>query len=114
MPRAVIVDDAPVIRFIRKGLSMSLTRWHIAVMAAWMVSVLGAISIFLGPGLPATWPQSLALFVLGCAPVAIVFAVFQGAPPQTIAQVLYDADQSPAGIARSRLTETRPTEVDLL
>ena len=93
---------------------MSFNRFHVILMAAWFTSLIAAIGIFLGPGLPATWPQSAALFVLGCAPVAVLLAVFQGAPPQTIAEILYDADQSAVGIGRTRLHEARPTETDLL
>jgi hypothetical protein len=94
--------------------SMSFSRLHVVLMTAWMLSVVAAIAVFFGAGLPGTWPQSAALFVLGCAPVAILLAIFHGAPPQTIAQILYDTDQSATGIARRRLHEARPTEIDLL
>jgi hypothetical protein len=93
---------------------VSLKRVHVLILTGWFISLIAAIGIFLGPGLPGTWPLSAALFVLGCAPVAVLLAVFQGAPPQTVAEILYDADQSGAGIGRTRLNESRPTETDLL
>ena len=82
---------------------MSLTRFHIVLIAVWLVSLIATIRIFLGPGMPSTLPQTIALLALGSIPIVVLLVVFRGAPPHTIAQVLYDTDQTAGGPARLRL-----------
>ena len=55
--------------------------------------------------MPGTLPWSVAILALGSIPVVVLLVVFRGAPPNTIAQVLYDTDQTASGLARVRLFE---------
>ena len=84
---------------------MSLNRLHIILITGWLISLIVTIGIFLGPGMPATLPRSVAIFALGSIPVVVLLVVFRGAPPHTIAQVLYETDQTASGLARRRLLE---------
>ena len=84
---------------------MSLNRLHIILVAGWLLSLIVIIGIFLGPGMPGTLPWSVAILALGSIPVVVLLVVFRGAPPNTIAQVLYDTDQTASGLARVRLFE---------
>jgi hypothetical protein len=71
-----------------------LTRFHLILMGSWMtlLALVTAIVTLTGPTL--TLEVALALVALGIVPIVIVAVVFRGAPPQTIAQVLYDAERS--------------------
>jgi hypothetical protein len=84
---------------------VSLNRLHIILVAGWLLSLIVIIGIFLGPGMPGTLPWSVAILALGSIPVVVLLVVFRGAPPHTIAQVLYDTDQTASGLARVRLFE---------
>ena len=90
--------------------SVSLNRLHIILVAAWLISLIVIIGIFLGPGMPSTLPRSIALLALGSIPVVVLRRVFRGAPPRTIAQVLYDTDGAASDLARRRLFENRAKE----
>jgi len=84
---------------------LSLNRLHIILIAGWLISLIVTIGVFLGPGMPGTLPWSVAILALGSIPVVVLLVVFRGAPPHTIAQVLYDTDQTASGLARVRLFE---------
>jgi hypothetical protein len=84
---------------------VSLNRLHIILIAGWLISLIVTIGIVLGPGMPGTLPRSVAILALGSIPVVVLLVVFRGAPPNTIAQVLYDTDQTASGLARRRLLE---------
>ena len=63
------------------------------------------MSFFTSSTMPGTLPWSVAILALGSIPVVVLLVVFRGAPPNTIAQVLYDTDQTASGLARVRLFE---------
>ena len=81
----------------------------------WITVLFAALATHLAIGLPTTPAQSLALGLLSCLPVIILFTVFRGAPARTIAEVLYDTDQKASDLAqmRLRLYTKREPESDL-
>ena len=77
---------------------MSLTRMHAMATIAWLVLVFGVLSVrFATAGAP-TLAESVGWFLLGTLPILVVYRVFRGAPPNTVAQVLYNAERS-GGVA---------------
>jgi hypothetical protein len=74
---------------------MSLNRLQMIVVASWfavLIAVLGGGAAF---GVPFTVGQGVAMLLAGLIPAAVLLGVFRGAPPKTIAQVLYDLEQMP-------------------
>lgn len=73
---------------------MSLTRFHVTALTGWFgtMAVLLAIRLALGP--PTSIADGLGLLLLGVLPAAIFLTVFRGAPPPTVAEVLYDTEQA--------------------
>ena len=71
---------------------MTLNRLHVTLITGWFAvftaMVVGRAVLETG----FTLSHTVALFVAWCAPVAILVKVFRGAPPRSIAQVLYDAE----------------------
>lgn len=74
---------------------MSLSRFHILAIAGWFVTLLGVLGLGAALGVPFTFVQALGLLLLACLPPFVLVTVFRGAPPNTIAQVLYNAGQTP-------------------
>jgi hypothetical protein len=89
---------------------VSLNRLHLILVAAWLISLVVITGFLLGPGMPSTLPQTIAVLALGSIPVVVLLVVFRGAPPRTIAQVLYDTDRTASDLARRRLFERRAKE----
>ena len=79
---------------------MSLYRIHAAMMGGWILLVASmlALRIALGAGSPSLG-ESAAWFALSCGPAALLFFTVRGAPPPTIAEILYATDHPvlPAG-----------------
>jgi hypothetical protein len=53
-------------------------------------------------GVPPSFIETVAALAVAVAPGLMVLTVFRGAPPQTIAEVLYDAEHT-KNVTRDRL-----------
>ena len=73
---------------------MSLTRFHLVAIGAWFTVVSLTILVRSVMGLPPSLIEGLVAFGVAVAPVLMVLVVFRGAPPQTIAEVLYEAEHN--------------------
>jgi hypothetical protein len=64
-----------------------------AVMAGWITAVAASFAtrLALGAGAP-SMTEGLAWALLTLVPASVLWLVFRGAPPPTIAEVLYDAE----------------------
>ena len=72
----------------------NLTRGR--VIGAWFVTMALATVASLGFGAAATPGTWTLLFLIGLIPPAISLIVWRGAPPQTVAEVLYSVRQEDA------------------
>jgi hypothetical protein len=76
-----------------------ISRAHI--IGAWggLMIVLGTCSIWAGAAVTAS--NGAFLLMTGLVPPAVMLLVFRGAPPMTVAEVLYSVDRSAKDDARS-------------
>jgi hypothetical protein len=73
---------------------LTLTRFHFIAVGGWLMAIILAMSVRATLGVPLfAWEGAAALGV-AIAPALMILMVFRGAPPQTIAQVLYDAEHT--------------------
>ena len=79
---------------------MAISRFHFTAVSAWLVLVVIIAGVGRAMGLPVTLGSTLLLLVAGFLPVAIVLAVFRGAPPPTIGQVLYEEEHAARDVAK--------------
>jgi hypothetical protein len=92
-----------------RGVSVSLSHLRVAVSLAWF----GAMSLGLAVATNFGWVMSPArlatLFALGSLPLMVFAVVFRGRPPQTIAEVIYEArqDANPSRAGLRRIEELR-------
>jgi hypothetical protein len=88
---------------------MSLRQFHVIAIAAWFALVVAAIAASAWLGQP--WSALAVTVGLGvaCLPPLVFLAIFRGAPPDTIAQVLRDEEQRTAEVAErlGRITRGR-------
>jgi hypothetical protein len=83
---------------------MSLNRFHVLSIAGWSFVILAALLARLGWfEQPLSALEGLVWLVLGLAPVVMLLTVFRGAASSTIAQVLYDAEQTAPSATRTKL-----------
>jgi hypothetical protein len=86
---------------------VSLNRFHTIALAGWSALVLGSLSVRVTTAAgPLSWPEVLAWVALMGFPAITLLGAFRGAPPPTIAQILYDTEHPAGGSDR---TET-PTD----
>jgi hypothetical protein len=71
----------------------NLSRAKVAGMWCAAVLVLAAFGVV--AGVPLTLGNGALLLVVGLTPPAVMLAVWRGAPPQTVAELLHSADESP-------------------
>jgi hypothetical protein len=74
---------------------VSINRVHLTVITGWFVVLGAAFATRVALGTPGSVPETLAWLSVACIPAIILVAVFRGAPTQTIAQVLYETEQTP-------------------
>ena len=86
---------------------MSLTRFHWIVMGAWFTAVVLTVVVRISWGLPLSAWEVVAAFGVALAPAPIIMMVFRGAPPQTIAEVLYDAEHTKNPIRERLIADVR-------
>ncbi len=75
---------------------MSTNRLRVVVVAGWFAALIAMLGAGVALGVPATLTQTVEVFLVGCIPAMVLLKVFRGAPPPTVAQVLYDADHTGA------------------
>ena len=81
---------------------MSLNRFHFIAVGGWLMAVTLTMIVRTTLGVPPSVWEAIAAFSVAVAPALLVLTVFRGAPPQTIAEVLYDAEHT-ANPVRDRL-----------
>ena len=70
-----------------------ISRTRLAVVWCAAVIVIGAAGVV--AGMPITVGYAVLLLVVGVAPPAVMLLIWRGAPPQTVAEVLYSTDTPP-------------------
>ena len=81
---------------------MSLSRFHFIALGGWFMAVVLTVAVRTAIGLPPSFVEGVAALAIAVAPALMVMTVFRGAPPQTIAEVLYDAEHA-KNVAREQL-----------
>ena len=81
---------------------MSLTRFHFMALGGWFMAIVLTLSVRAALGLPPSIAEAAAALAVALAPAFMILTVFRGAPPQTVAEVLYDAEHT-RNVARERL-----------
>ena len=66
------------------------------------MAVILTVAVRTAIGLPPSFIEGIAALAVALAPALMVMTVFRGAPPQTIAEVLYDAEHA-RNLAREQL-----------
>ena len=72
---------------------MSLTQVRFIVAIAWFSALIGIIGVNVAVGIGTTLPGTLMFFLLGGIHLTVLFRVFRGAPPHTVAEILSATDQ---------------------
>jgi hypothetical protein len=73
---------------------VSLSRFHFIALGGWFMAVILTVAVRTAIGLPPSFVEAVAALAIALAPALMVMTVFRGAPPQTIAEVLYDAEHT--------------------
>lgn len=81
---------------------MSLGRFHFVAVSGWFVAVILTVAVRTAIGLPPSFIEGMAALAIALAPALMVMTVFRGAPPQTVAEILYDAEHT-RNVAREQL-----------
>jgi len=81
---------------------VSLSRFHFIALGGWFMAVILTVAVRTAIGLPPSFVEAIAALAVALAPALMVMTVFRGAPPQTIAEVLYDAEHA-RNLAREQL-----------
>ncbi len=70
------------------------------VVTGWFTMLIVVLGVAIAIGIPVTIGESLSVLLSGCVPALVLVAVFRGAPPRSISQVLYDLEPaaSEAGV----------------
>lgn len=76
---------------------MTHSRIRLIVAYVWSSVIVGLVGIGVILGVSPTLPGMLMVFLLGCIPMMVLFRVFLGAPPRTVAEILYATDHPPQG-----------------
>jgi hypothetical protein len=80
---------------------VSLKRIHATVIVGWLAAVAGLLGARIAFGsAPVSATEAIVWLLVGSVPATIFLFTFRGAPPPTIAQVLYDAEQRPDATAQ--------------
>jgi len=74
---------------------VSLKNAQIALMAGWSVAVAGMLGARVAfGGSPGSFVEGLTWLALGCVPPLVMLLGFRGAPPPSVAHVLYDPEHA--------------------
>ena len=73
---------------------MSLGRFHVVALGGWFIAVILTVAVRTAIGLPPSFIEGMAALAIALAPALMVMTVFRGAPPQTVAEILYDAEHT--------------------
>ena len=74
---------------------MFITRMPLIVVSAWLMALLAMFGAPAAVGMSIPLSVAIAGILLTGIPLALFLLLFQGAPPQTIGQTLYDTEHSP-------------------
>ena len=66
------------------------------------MAVILTVAVRTAIGLPPSFIEGMAALAIALAPALMVMTVFRGAPPQTVAEILYDAEHT-RNVAREQL-----------
>jgi len=72
---------------------VSLTRIQLCIIGSWIALATSLVAGSVVLGIPASAGATAGLLILGSAATTMLVGVFRGAPPDTIAQVLYKGEQ---------------------
>lgn len=89
---------------------MSLNKSHALIQAGWLVAVAATFASSIALGMPLTLAQGIGWLLLGFVPVFIMKAVFRGAPPPTISEVLYQTEHPARAVTQG--PASRPSSDD--
>jgi hypothetical protein len=78
---------------------MSRIRLQFIVLASWFIAVAALSTVRLTTGTPPSLADGIMVLLLAGAPAVVFRKVFRGAPPVTIAQVLYDSEHMKVSVA---------------
>jgi hypothetical protein len=81
---------------------VSLSRFHFIALGGWFMAVILTVAVRTAIGLPPSFIEGMAALAIALAPALMVMTVFRGAPPQTVAEILYDAEHT-RNVAREQL-----------
>jgi len=76
---------------------------QLSIVGSWIVLATSVVAVSVVFGIPASAGATAGLLVLGSAVTAILIGVFRGAPPDTIAQVLYNGEHEGRGPGAPKL-----------
>lgn len=85
---------------------MSLNKFHITVIAGWIVAVAATFAGSVALGVPTTLAQGIGWLLAGVVPALILMSVFRGAPPPTISEVLYETEHPARATVRAAAATT--------
>jgi hypothetical protein len=77
---------------------VSLTRFHIIAIAGWCTIIVAVALARLVVGAPTNVGSAAVLVFLGCVPPLVMLAVFRGAAPRSMSQIIYDAENPTAAV----------------
>jgi hypothetical protein len=86
---------------------VSFTRFHLVVIGGWFTAVAVTLGVRTMIGLSPSLVEAFMAFGVAVLPALILLAVFRGAPPQTIAEVLYDAEHNRNPARESLIADVR-------
>ena len=75
---------------------MAFTRIHLVVLSAWLMALLAMFGAPAVVGMSIPFSVAITGMLLTGIPIALFLLLYRGAPPQTIGQILYDAEHSPS------------------
>ena len=84
---------------------MSLGRFHFVALGGWFIAVILTVAVRTLIGVPPSFIEGMAALAIALAPALMVMTVFRGAPPQTVGEILYDAEHA-RNVAREQLVAT--------
>lgn len=71
---------------------MSLNRLQYTVIAGWFITLGVVLTARAALGIPTTLVEAVTVIVLGCIPAVVLLAVFHGAGPRNVTQMLHEID----------------------
>jgi Na+/H+ antiporter NhaC len=67
------------------------------MITGWFALIIATLGVVAAIGVPVTVGLGVSVILAGILPAVVLVAVFQGAPPRSVGQVLYDVDHETRG-----------------